>query len=77
MHKMWKRTDIPDKETVSEWTARHVAQRRWQHSRPFFEAAIRKKDAYIKKRDQEFAYRAARRVTKTWRAVTGKPKDER
>lgn len=36
-----------------------------------------KKDAYIKKRDQEFAYRAARRVTKTWRAVTGKPKDER
>lgn len=36
-----------------------------------------KKDAYIKKRDDELAYRMARRVTKTWRTVTGKPKDER
>ena len=36
-----------------------------------------KKDAYIKKRDDEFAYRAARRVTKTWRAINGKPKDQR
>jgi ectoine hydroxylase-related dioxygenase (phytanoyl-CoA dioxygenase family) len=36
----------------------------------------RRKDAYIRRRNEELAYKIARKLTKTWRALLGRPADE-